>query len=65
MSRQEILNQIEEAFGSIPGYCEGMPDAVLEQFWAANTWFLGDTALTGRDKALVAFGAAAGIHCEY
>ena len=65
MARQEILSQIEEAFGSVPGYCSGMPDAVLEQFWTANVWFLSDTVLSGREKALVAFGAAAAIHCEY
>ena len=65
MARQEILNQIEQAFGFVPGWFSGMPDAVLEQYWTTLGWVLGDTALAGRDKALVAFGAAAAIHCEY
>jgi hypothetical protein len=65
MARQEILGQIEEAFGSVPGWCSGMPDAVLEQWWTTLGWVLSDSALSGRDKALVAFGAAAAIHCEY
>ena len=65
MTRQEVLGQIEEALGTVPGYCHGMSDAVLEQFWTTNTWFSTDTTLSARDKALVAFGAAAAIHCEY
>ena len=65
MIRQEILNQIEAAFGSVPGWYRGMPDAALEQHWTTLGWVLSDSALSGRDKALVAFGAAAAIHCEY
>ena len=65
MARQEILGQVAEAFGSVPGWFSGMPDAVLEQYWTTLGWVLSDTALSGRDKALVAFGAAAAIHCEY
>ncbi len=65
MSRQEILSQVEQAFGSVFGFMKEMPDAVLEQYWATLGWVLSDTKLSGRDKALVAFGAAAAIHCEY
>jgi hypothetical protein len=42
-----------------------MPDQVLEQYWTTLTWVLGETGLTSRDKALVAFGAASAIHCPY
>ncbi len=65
MTRHEILDQIEGAFGFVPGLMDGMPDAVLEQYWKTLGWVLSDTALAGRDKALVAFGAAAAIHCAY
>ena len=65
MSRQEILDQITENFGFVPGLMEQMPDQVLEQYWGTLTWVLGDTGLSGRDKALVAFGAASAIHCPY
>jgi hypothetical protein len=65
MARQDILNQVEEAFGFVPGWFSGMPDAVLEQNWETLGWVQSDSALSGRDKALVAFGAAAAIHCEY
>ncbi len=44
---------------------EIMPDPVLDQYWATLSWVLSDSALTARDKALVAFGAAAATHCGY
>ena len=65
MARQEILDQITQSFGFVPGLMDQMPDAVLEQYWTTLSWVLGDTKLTARDKALVAFGAASAIHCAY
>ena len=65
MARQEILDQITQSFGFVPGLIDQMPDAVLEQYWTTLSWVLGDTKLTARDKALVAFGAASAIHCSY
>ena len=65
MSRQEILGQIEQAFGSVPGFLADASDVVLEQQWNEMGWFQSDSALSPRDKALVAFGAAAATHCEY
>jgi hypothetical protein len=65
MSRQEIVDQITQNFGFVPGLMEQMPDQVLEQYWNTLTWVLGDTSLPSRDKALVAFGAASAIHCPY
>ena len=65
MSKQEVLDQIEGAFGFVPGIMGQMPEQVLEQYWTTLTWVLGDTAMSSRDKALVAFGAASAIHCPY
>ncbi len=65
MSRQVILGQVEQAFGAVPGFMAGMPEAVLAQYWSTLSWVLSDTQLSGRDKALVAFGAASAIHCGY
>jgi hypothetical protein len=65
MAKQEVLGQITESFGFVPGIMEQMPEAILEQYWNILTWVLGDTSLSSRDKALVAFGAASAIHCPY
>ena len=65
MNRQEILGQIKQAYGFVPGFFAGAPDVVLEQWWNELGWLQSDTALSARDKVLVAFGAASAIHCEY
>ena len=65
MARQQLLEQVEQDFGLVPGFMAEMPDPVLEQYWTTLNWVLSDTALSARDKALVAFGAATAIHCSY
>jgi AhpD family alkylhydroperoxidase len=65
MSRQEIYDQITEAFGFVPGFYETASDAALQEMWGGLGWLQSDTALTGLQKILVAFGAAAAAHCEY
>ena len=65
MARQDVLSQVKQSFGFVPGWMDAMPEAVLEQYWATLSWVLGDTNLAARDKALVAFGAASALHCEY
>ena len=65
MSRQEILDQIKQTLGAVPDWLGGIPDPQLEHQWGILTWFLGDSALSGRDKALVGLGAASAIHCPY
>ncbi len=64
-NRQEILDQFAQNFGLVPDYLSEMPDPVLEQYTNTPYWVLSDTALSARDKALVAFGAASAIHCPY
>ncbi len=65
MARQHILDQFEQDFGLVPDFLEQMPDPILEQYSNTLNWVLSDTTLSGRDKALVAFGAASAIHCTY
>ena len=65
MSRQEILDQITEMFGMVPDYLGGLPDPQLEHLWGQFVWYLSDTKLSARDKALIGFGASAAVHCPY
>jgi alkylhydroperoxidase/carboxymuconolactone decarboxylase family protein YurZ len=65
MSRLETLDQVKQEFGLVPDWFKEMPEAALEQHWATLRWVLSDSELSAREKALVAFGAAAAIHCAY
>jgi alkylhydroperoxidase/carboxymuconolactone decarboxylase family protein YurZ len=64
-SRQEINNEITKSLGIIPDWLNILPDEQLEHIWAMQSWLMKDTSLNARDKTLVAFGAAAAIHCPY
>jgi hypothetical protein len=64
MTRQEIFDQIKQAFGSTITFHEDMPDAVLERSWTELSWLFTHGALSARDEALISFGAASAIHCE-
>jgi hypothetical protein len=65
MDRNEILKQAKEGFGLVPDWLSGMPDGVLQQYWATLGWVTSDSGLKERDKILIAYGAAAALHCEY
>ena len=58
-------HKISQTLGAVPGWLAGLPDSQLEHQWALTAWFLSDSKLTARDKALVAFGAAAAGRCQY
>jgi hypothetical protein len=65
MKRKEILDEITKTLGAVPGWVARLPDTQLEYIWGMESWFLGDSKLSARDKALVAFGAASAGHCRY
>ncbi len=65
MARQDILSEITQAFGAVPEWLSGIPAPQLEHQWGLLRWVLSDSALSARDKALVAFGAAGAVHCPY
>ena len=65
MTRQEIFDQISKTLGAVPGWLSGLPDSQLQHQWRLTSWFLSDSKLTARDKALVTFGAAAAARCRY
>lgn len=65
MARADILKQVSETLGGVPGWIESFPDGQLEHMWSTLSWVLSDTKLTSREKALVSFGAAAAIQCPY
>ena len=64
-ARDEILTEIRQTLGEVPGWLSGLPDPQLEYQWGTISWVLSDTKLSARDKALVSFGAAGAVHCPY
>ena len=64
-ARDEVLSEIRQSLGDVPGWLSGLPDPQLEHQWGLIAWVLSDTKLSARDKALVSFGAAGAVHCPY
>jgi hypothetical protein len=64
-SREEIFGEVSQMLGAVPGWINGIPDPQLEHQWGLIKWLLSDTALSAREKALAAFGAAEAVHCPY
>ena len=65
MTRQEIYDEVKEAYGFVPEYLDKAPDSILEHFWSQLSFYNNDSALSARDKALIGFGVSAAVHCEY
>lgn len=65
MTKQEILNDVTRTLGAVPGWLARLDGEQLEHTWGQQTWFMKDTKLSARDKALVAFGAASANHCAF
>ncbi|MDA2931391.1 hypothetical protein MYX84_15845 [Acidobacteria bacterium AH-259-O06] len=65
MTRQEILDQISQAFGVIPGWLAAIPDPQLEEKWGLVSWLARDSNLGSREKGLAALGASRAIQCRY
>jgi hypothetical protein len=65
MTRQEIYDQIIQSMGTVPEWLKSMPDVPLEHSWGMLGWFMSDTKLSAKEKALVALGAATANHCQY
>jgi hypothetical protein len=65
MARQDVFNEITEMLGSVPGWLSALPDGILESVWGRLVWVMSDSELSAKDKVLVAYGAAAAIHCRY
>jgi hypothetical protein len=66
MTRKEILDQISNTLGGVPGWLERLKDEQqLTSVWGSLLWFMSDSKLAARDKALIGFGVAAATHCPY
>ncbi len=65
MTRQEILDQISQTLGSVPGWLKAIPEPQLEENWGYVSWLASDSNLSSREKGLAALGASRAIHCRY
>ncbi|MCV0396420.1 MAG: carboxymuconolactone decarboxylase family protein [Rhizobiaceae bacterium] len=66
VSADETIADIEKSWGFVPGFVKAFPPAALPGAWAELKALEGEnTALSAKEKALIAVGVAAQIPCQY
>jgi AhpD family alkylhydroperoxidase len=66
-SAETARTSIEETLGFVPQFFDAIPDHALGALWTGMTELQmnPDTALSAKEKELVALGVAAQIPCQY
>lgn len=63
---QDTLDDINETFGTVPGYLEALPAEDLVHEWPNLKRFLfGDWEIEPKTRELIGLAVAAAIGCEY
>jgi len=66
MASADAHAEIEEYLGQVPSWMGVISEPAADHSWGImRDLLLGETELTGREKALVGLGAAAAIECPY
>jgi AhpD family alkylhydroperoxidase len=64
--REEIREEIRQAFGLVPSWVDEMPDSALGGFWSMMRDFqLGETAIPNKYKELIGLGVSGATRCRY
>lgn len=65
-TKQEIHQEIGQAFGQVPHWMARMPDAALEHFWGAmRDFYFGETKLPMKTKELIGVAVSGATRCRY
>jgi AhpD family alkylhydroperoxidase len=66
VTRQQVLTEINEAFGLVPGWLSGMPDAALTPFWTImRDFYLAETVIPNKYKELIGIAVSGATRCKY
>jgi AhpD family alkylhydroperoxidase len=66
MNRQQVIDEIKETLGKVPGFIQSLPDETLEHEWGLFKRFeLEETSIPNKYKQLMGITAAATLHCWY
>ncbi len=66
MNRQQVLDDIQQTLGKVPGFIQEMPDDTLEQEWGLFKRFeVQETSIPPKYRELMGLAAAATLHCWY
>jgi AhpD family alkylhydroperoxidase len=66
MKRQQVIDDIKETLGKVPGFFQSIPDGALEQEWELFKRFeLQETSIPPKYRELMGVATASVLHCWY
>ena len=66
MSYEEIVKEIENTFGLLPGFMKNTPKEILQQMWPLfKKYQIGESAIPQKYREMMMLAAAAATKCPY
>ncbi len=65
MNRINVLNDIRDTFGLVPGFFETLPDEVLEEEWGLFKKEISSNTIPSKYQHLIGLAVASAIRCQY
>ncbi len=65
MNRKEVLNDIKETLGIVPGFLESLPDEVIDEEWRLFKKEMTSETVPAKYQHLIGLGVASAIRCQY
>lgn len=65
MNRKDVLKDIKDTFGLVPGFFETLPDEVLEEEWRLFKKEISSDTIPSKYQHLIGLGVASAIRCHY
>jgi AhpD family alkylhydroperoxidase len=66
MSYEETIKDIENTFGSVPGFMKNTPTDILTQLWPLfKKYQLGESIIPRKYREMMMLAAAAAVKCPY
>jgi AhpD family alkylhydroperoxidase len=64
--KRELYREIEDAFGRVPEWVRGMPEALLGSYWGMMRDFeLAETKIPNKYKELIGLAVSGATRCQY
>jgi AhpD family alkylhydroperoxidase len=66
MSYEQVRSEMENTFGTMPGFFQAVPKDVMTQMWPVmKKYIFGQTAIPPKYRELIGLAVAATLKCPY
>ena len=66
VTKQETFEEVEKAFGRVPGWLREVPDSAVESVWGLmRDFYLAETSIPNKYKELIGIAVSGATRCKY